>query len=130
MRSKAKALDLFVVAEQFRSAGKLAVLMPHLASTHPAFAFLRDWPNMPQPALVCSAFALELYLKCLIRMGGKTYRRRHDLVELFGLVGTRPKTKIKRYFRANSAEVREYVERSYTENNRPAPKVTSNIADP
>jgi hypothetical protein len=33
---KPKALNIFIVAEQFRCAGKLAHLIPDLAATHPA----------------------------------------------------------------------------------------------
>jgi HEPN domain-containing protein len=117
-----KPLDLFIVAEQFRAAGKLAALIPHLATTHPAFGFARDTPNMPAPAAACMAFSLELYLKCLIRMGRKSYGREHDLVKLFDLVGRRNRAKIRKFFRENSAEVVSYIERSYRESGRPTPK--------
>jgi hypothetical protein len=79
----AKAINLFIVAEQFRVAGKLASLIPTLAATDlPTFAFARDLPNMPTACMVCMAFSLELYFKCLIRMGRKRFAREHDLEKL------------------------------------------------
>jgi hypothetical protein len=70
----ARPLDIFIVAEQFRFSGKLATLIPH----HPFFQmipqleFARD-QNLPTAAMVCSAFSLELYFKCLIRIGRKSF---------------------------------------------------------
>jgi len=119
----AKALDLFVVAEQFRAAGKLVVLMPHLAETDPKYAFWRNQPNMPQPLGVCMAFALELYFKSLIRIADKLYNREHDLVSLFEMLEKKDQDEIKAYFQANSTEAVKYAERFYRETNRPVPRV-------
>src|SRR5437588_3741479 len=104
-----KAIDLFVVAEQFRWAGKLAYLIPLYAATDQKFAFARGVPNMPAAATTCLAFSLELYFKCLIRMNRKSFEREHDLVRLFKLIAKTNQTKIRRYFRQNSGDVRAYL---------------------
>src|SRR6516164_930635 len=110
---KAKPVDIFIVAEQFRFTGKLATLIPH----HPVFripqlAFAHD-QNLPTASMVCAAFSLELYFKCLIRIGRKSFGKEHDLLKLFALVGRRNRAKIKKYWNANAAIVRSYVERTF-----------------
>jgi hypothetical protein len=118
-----KAIDLFVVAEQFRSAGRLAYLIP-LYAADPAIQRLRmgDLPNMPAAASTCLAFSLELYFKCLIRISRKSFEREHDLVRLFNLIGKRNQAKIRRYFRQNFSDVRAYLQRIYQESRFPVPK--------
>jgi HEPN domain-containing protein len=111
------------VAEQFRFDGKLATLIPH----HPVFQipqleFVRD-QNLPTAAMVCAAFSLELYFKCLIRIGRKSFDREHDLSKLFSLIGRRYRSKIKRYWNANSEIVRSYVERTFQDDGSMPPKV-------
>ncbi len=118
-----RPLDIFIVAEQFRFTGKLATLIPH----HPVFqirqlAFARD-QNLPTAAMVCAAFSLELYFKCLIRIGRKSFGREHDLVKLFALIGRRNRTKIKRYWNVNSDRVRSYVERTFEDDGSTPPTV-------
>ena len=108
---KPKPLDIFIVAEQFRFAGKLATLVPH----HPSLkisqlAFAHD-QNLPTATMVCAAFSLELYFKCLIRMEKKPYQTGHDLKKLFDLFGRRNQTKIKKYWNANSSMVKSDVQR-------------------
>jgi hypothetical protein len=121
--TKAKALDIFIVAEQFRFVGKLATLVPqHPTLRIPALAFAHD-QNLLTASMVCSAFALELYFKCLIRMGRKTFGRQHDLAELYGLIGRRDRAKIKRYWNEHSETVRSYVEQAYEGDGQPGPKV-------
>ena len=123
---RARPLDIFIVAEQFRYAGKLATIIPPLVSTNPAaapaLAFARNL-HMPTASMVCAAFALELYFKCLIRMGRKSFGREHDLAKLFRLVGRRNRVIIKRYWHDNSANVLAYIEREYQISDRPVPKV-------
>jgi len=104
-------------------AGKLAATIPVLAPKNPTYAFAQDLPTMPTASMVCMAFSLELYLKCLIRMERKTYGKEHDLKELFGKLGRRNRGKIKRHFRQNCATVRSYVERTYETDGKPVPKV-------
>jgi hypothetical protein len=88
-----KPLEIFVIAEQFYWAGKTAARVPHYAAIadprNPYYAIGRELPNMPVAAITCLAFSLELYLKCLIRMGNKTPEKGHNLVELFKAVGRR-----------------------------------------
>jgi len=102
---KPKPLDIFIVAEQFRFAGKLATLVPH----HPSLkisqlAFTHD-QNLPTATMVCAAFSLEFYFKCLIRMEKKPYQTGHDLTKLFAFLGRRNQTKIKKYWNTNSSTV-------------------------
>src|SRR5436305_1632709 len=108
-------LEIFVIAEQFYLAGILAARLPdHAAKKMPGYELFRGLRNMPAAATTCFAFSLELYFKCLIRMGGKHYEKRgHDLVRLFRLVGKRHQATIRRYFRENSSEVWTYLEREY-----------------
>ena len=108
---KPKPLDIFIVAEQFRFAGKLATLVTH----HPSLkisqlAFAHD-QNLPTATMVCAAFSLELYFKCLIRMEKKPYQTGHDLKKLFDFLGRRNQTKIKKYWNANSSTVISDVQR-------------------
>lgn len=120
---KAKPLDIFIVAEQFRFASKLATLVPHHPALRiPALAFAHD-TNLPTASMVCSAFSLELYFKCLIRMGRKSFGREHDLAKLFALIGRRNRTKIKNYWIDHSERVRSYIERTYKDDGQPAPNV-------
>src|SRR5713101_2725683 len=77
--------------------------------------------NNVTASIVCSAFSLELYFKCLIRMGRKRYSYEHDLVNLFTSIGRRQKAKIGQHFRKNAHDMKEYVERSYKESKRPIP---------
>lgn len=121
----AKPIELFVIAEQFRSAGKLAYLLPLYAATNQATVQslgLGDMPNMPAAATTCLAFALELYFKCLIRIGRRSFEWEHDLVRLFNLIGRRNQAKIRRYFRQNSDDVRAYLQRVYQDSGRQMPK--------
>jgi HEPN domain-containing protein len=122
-----KPLEIFVIAEQFYWAGQLAARVPREAANavpeNPYYAIGRGLPNMEAAAVACLAFALELYFKCLIRMGRKPYPRIHDLVELFGMIGIRHQATVKRYYRQNTADVRAYLEREYTARKRPMPKL-------
>jgi hypothetical protein len=65
--------DIFVVAEQFWRATQI----------------LRgEQPQPSSPPVVCAAFALELYLKCLIAMRpGATVPNDHNLKRLFDPIG-------------------------------------------
>jgi HEPN domain-containing protein len=124
-----KALEIFVVAEQFYWAGALAARIPHeVAAGNPQFQFGRDLPVMPSAAVACFAISLELYLKCLIRMGNKPAETGHDLVKLFKKVGVRNRAAIKRYFRQNIEETRKYLERAYSSSGRPVPNPNFDFA--
>jgi hypothetical protein len=69
----------------------------------------------------CSAFALELYFKCLIRIGRKPYELNHNLERLFHLMGRRSRAQIKRYFPEHDYQVRVYVESQYQSSVRKIP---------
>ena len=111
--SRPKAANIFIVAEQFRNASKWLII----SQSHPQYKppFELDWVVVPP---VCSAFALELYLKCLIRISRKPLNMGHDLEVLFGMVGKIYRKKVIRYFDDNCETTREYLERSYKESGR------------
>jgi len=109
---KAKPLHIFIVAEQFRLADKLATLAPQMGDTYIEFEFARGL-YIKQASIVCAALSLGFYFKCLIRIGYKSYRRIHFLDELFELMAQNHRAAIKRYFRANIHITREYFERQY-----------------
>jgi hypothetical protein len=120
---KPNALDIFIVAEQFRFAGKLATLVPHHPSLRiPELAFAQG-QNLPTAAMVCAAFSLELYFKCLIRIGQKSYTGEHDLSKLFSLIGRRTRTQIRRYWNDHSDQVRQDVTQTFEEDGLPAPNL-------
>jgi hypothetical protein len=117
---KPKAVNIFIIAEQFRLASKLATLAPLMVDRYPEFEFVRN-NHMLTASMVCAAFSLELYFKCLIRIGHKAYELDHNLERLFQLVGRRSRTQIKRYFYENDHQVRGYVERQYQGSGRQIP---------
>ena len=111
-----KAADVFLVAEQFRNASKLITLI------HSGRLVLPFELDMPIVSPVCSALALELYFKCLIRIGRKPVDMKHDLVPLFRMIGRRHQAEIRRFFNANCAVTREYLERKYQASGEAMPK--------
>ncbi|WP_291272923.1 hypothetical protein [Geothrix sp.] len=44
-----------------------------------------------QPFIVCAAFSVELYLKCLLEISGKSNVKGHDLLKLFSQLPTKDK---------------------------------------
>jgi hypothetical protein len=125
---KPEPLDIFIVAEQFRYAGKFATLIPELAAANPGwFDVARDL-NMPTAAMVCAAFSLELYFKCLIRMGRKPYAGVHDLSKLFSMIGRRYRAKIKKYWNDHCQPVNTYIEEIFKEDGLRTPMVDFNYA--
>jgi hypothetical protein len=70
---RAKPLEIFVIAEQFYWVGKMASRVPHeVAAGTPHYVEIGSGlPNMTAAAAACLAFSLELYFKCLIRIGNK-----------------------------------------------------------
>lgn len=115
-----KALNMFIVAEQFRVVGKL----PSFVKREGLFAAM---PLVGTAQMVCMAFSLELYFKCLITIGNKQFRRAHDLCELFDLIDEQIQANIKQYVGANSANVKSYVERAYKEEGTPIPNTDFNF---
>jgi len=121
---RAKPLEIFVIAEQFYWAGEMLVRVPYEAAAgNPYYMIGRGLPNMQAAAIACRAFSLELYFKCLIRIGRKPPTWGHNLVDLFNAIGVRPQAAIKRYFRQNIQEVRAYLEREYGARGRPTLKI-------
>jgi HEPN domain-containing protein len=120
-----KPLPIFVLAEQFRYAGALAIEIPRLANVLqiPQLGEARAL-YLPTAYMVNNAFALELYFKCLIRIGRKPYGKEHDLRKLFGLIGRRSQANIKRYWRERAAEHAQIsLEKIYSDSGEPVPKV-------
>jgi hypothetical protein len=90
-------LSMFVVAEQYWHGSEWL-----------ARAVDRGYPfNVDMPIVICSAFSLELYLKCLIALSGKRAQGGHDLEELFNELSPTTKT-----------EIRARWDRSYGEDDR------------
>jgi hypothetical protein len=56
------------------------------------------------PCSVLSAFCLELYLKCLILLAGKTYKGVHDLRDLFDLLDPKDQEAIRETFDARGLQ--------------------------
>jgi HEPN domain-containing protein len=105
--------DIFVVAEQFRNGSKLLNL------GQSGFPF-----DVRMAMMSCAAFALELYLKCLIAMEtGKAPPAMHDLQKLFDRLHVSTQTKIRRYFDDNSSLVKEFVEAQIAKHGVKAPIV-------
>lgn len=127
---KPKALYIYIVAEQFRSAAILSDYIPHIAARMPVLRQAIEGVGLSLPTLylptaymVCRALSLELYFKCLMRIVGKQFGREHDLEKLFHLLSKRTQKKIKTYWQEGSARVVSDVENNYANSGRPVPKV-------
>jgi hypothetical protein len=124
---KPKPIDIFIVAEQFRFAGKMATIIPAIAADIPKLRPIYDEKfTAPTATMVCAAFSLELYFKCLIRIGRKPYQTGHDLVKLFNFIGKRNRSKIKQFWIANSTQVRADVQEQYLASDEATPTVDFN----
>src|SRR5262249_46370125 len=74
------------------------------------------WRIAPNPPIVCAAFALELYLKCLIAMEpGKKNRapKCHNLHTLFHLLDAETQSQIRARFKPYESEQEELASRAY-----------------
>jgi hypothetical protein len=125
--SPPKPLGIFVIAEQFYWASVVAVRVLHDADAADKYLKLYSSgvPNMDSAADACAAFALELYFKCLIRIGKKQIpsgRSGHNLVHLFGIIAKRHQIAIRRYFNENCMHVREYLDGEFTPKGRVIPE--------
>jgi HEPN domain-containing protein len=118
-----KPLEIFLIAEQFYWSGILAarVIRDAAAGDQHLQRYTHGLPNMDSAANASSAFALELYFKCLIRIGKKRPERSHNLVELFSKIAKRHQIAIRRYFNKNSSDVRKYLEREFSGRAIPEP---------
>ena len=103
--------DIFVIAEQFRDASKFLIL----AREH-------GWQtDVAMPAVTCAAFAMELFLKCLLAMETGKVPEIHDLRHLFNRLGKLSQDKIRAYFAPYLPDVKEHVERQYLLGGQPPP---------
>ena len=105
-----RPLEIFAIAEQFYWTGTLAheVLDDARAGNRYLKSYVKRFPNnMDAAGVACLAFSLELYFKCLIRIGRKPPARSHDLVTLFNEIGVRHQRAIRRYFYRHSVYLKE-----------------------
>ena len=79
-------LKLFHRAEAFRLASSVLGEKIHVT------------PNLMAPYAVAGAFALELYLKCILSIERANPKKEHDLVKLFALVSPQTQTRIREHF--------------------------------
>jgi transcriptional regulator with XRE-family HTH domain len=75
----------------------------------------QDGHHFIAPLAVNSALAVELYLKCLLLLEGKSYAPVHDLKSLFDSVDTDDKERIKQFFTEDIAR-KEYIKRIQASN--------------
>jgi HEPN domain-containing protein len=85
---------IFATAERFLDASNVLLEASHTKNLHQGLAV---------PQTVCSAFCLELYLKCIITIETKSTPRGHDLVDLYSMLSNTSKQEIISYFDKNSA---------------------------
>jgi HEPN domain-containing protein len=103
--------DIFVIAEQFRNASKFLIL----AREH-------GWQtDVAMPAVTCAAFAMELFLKCLLAMETEKSHETHDLKHLFNRLSKSSQAKIRVYYGPYLPDVKEHVERQYLLAGQPQP---------
>src|SRR5437870_5793259 len=81
---------------------------------------------LPTSYMVCKAFALELYFKCLIRIDGKSYGRDHDLKKLFRLIEPARRSEILNRWQVNADALRAEIHGMYASSGRPLPNVDFN----
>jgi hypothetical protein len=115
-------LHIFLIAEQFWITSRLAFRIPQIAPAVPALSEAVGW-SLLTSSMANAAFSLELYFKCLIRLGRKSFGRKHDLESLFNLIGKRHKAIIRKYWSQNSDQVRADIQRFYESAGRSPPKI-------
>ena len=98
-----KPLHIFLTAEQFRYAALLSHQIPFISWSIPQLRELRGL-QLPTAVMALSAFALELYLKCLIRIGRKSFGNAHDLQVLFALISPRQQSRIRKFWKETFLE--------------------------
>src|SRR5262249_11092561 len=99
--SKHDPANIFIVADQFRHASKIL----HLTLSGEMTIEGQRVPfDVQVPMVTYSAFALELYLKCLIAMETRTKPPGiHDLDKLFKKLNSDTQVKIRRHFDTTGA---------------------------
>jgi hypothetical protein len=76
---------------------------------------------------VCSAFALELYLKCLLAIDGNPIPPEHDLENLFNKLSHDHKERIKQLSEPLMDDVKLWLKEGFQKANKPAPIVDFNF---
>lgn len=98
-KNKPDPAAIFVVAEQYYRAAE------HLGNAKRAgYAF-----DVRMPAIVCSAFALELFLKCLLAMDTGICPELHDLRHLFNRLPNPRQQTIRDRFAPHLDQASEYI---------------------
>ncbi len=107
---------LFMQAESFfRSAKLLFHHATQMATFNPPYMF---------PSIVCEAFSLELYLKCLIVFEGSTYRGTHDLEQLYGLVSVANRAAIEKLAIPHLEQQQKLADAAHELSKQPGPSPT------
>jgi hypothetical protein len=92
---------IFLFAEQYKHASNWLALSRRNGFEH----------EVRIPAVVCSAFALELFLKCLLVIEGRKSTG-HDLRELFDSLSDDAKTRIRDRFAPRLPEAQQMIRES------------------
>ena len=119
--SKHEPSNIFVVADQFRHASKVLNLtlagVMTLAGEKAPF-------DLQVPMVTSSAFALELYLKCLIAMEtGKKPPEIHELDKLFERLHPDTRAGIRRHFDATGASTIAVIKGAFEQHGMAAPTI-------
>jgi len=111
------AIHVFVHAEQFRAAGKW---LPE-AQKH-------KFPLPVDMAIpVCSAFALELYFKCLLVISGSLIPPEHDLKKLFNKLIPDQKTRIRQLSETYMGDLKLWLTEEHQKIGKPIPTIDFNF---
>ncbi len=127
---KPDPLNIFVIADQFRATASLSLVIPKAApviATVIPELITAAMLHLPTSYIICKAFALELYLKCLIRIEGNSYGREHDLKKLFHLITKPRRSEIISRWQVNADTLREEIHSLYSRTGRHLPNVDFNF---
>jgi hypothetical protein len=119
--SKHSPSSIFVVAEQFRHASKVL----NLTSAGVLTWHRERVPfDLQTPMVTCSAFALELYLKCLIAMEtAEKPPEIHELDKLFKRLDQSTQAEIRRHFDATGASTTAFIKEAFEQHGMAAPAI-------
>jgi hypothetical protein len=112
-KRRVEPTQIFVVAEQYRNATKWIIL-----------AESQGWqPDIKMAGILCSAFALELFFKCLLIMQGSEIPDWHDLVHLFNRLEKNTQLRIRENFEPHLIAAGRMVSQSAKAVGYPIPEV-------
>jgi hypothetical protein len=122
-----KPKGIFLIAEQFLAVARLPIRLQNvdhsILSPYTSYE-VKALIQSPEIAyMACAAFALELYFKCLIRYGRKSFDGLHDLSKLFNLIGKHHRVKIKKCWDAHSQQVKGDLCQRYIQGGRTVPHI-------